>query len=101
MPLTESLELDAEAIIDKVEELCRRDPSWQQRGAVALNNPHNATGRVFSEEAVQKLIVYCLERGIYLIDDLAYQNVAPVNDLPEIKTVRQMASELVWLGARR
>ncbi len=98
VPLTESLELDAEAIINKVEELCQRDPSWQKRGAVALNNPHNATGRVFREEAVQKLIVYCLERGIYIIDDLAYQNVAPVNDLPEIKTVRQLASELVWLG---
>ena len=96
--MTESLELDAEAMIDKVEELCRRDPSWQQRGAVALNNPHNATGRVFSEEAVRKLITYCLEHGIYFIDDLAYQNVAPVDDLPEIKTVRQIASELVWLG---
>ncbi len=98
VPLTESLELDAEAIINKVEELCRRDPSWQQRGAVALNNPHNATGRVFSEEAIQKLIIYCLERDITIIDDLAYQNVAPVNDLPEIKTIRQLASELVWLG---
>lgn len=98
VPLTDSLELDAEAIIDKVEELCRRDPSWQKRGAVVINNPHNATGRIFSEEAVQKLIVYCLEHDIYLIDDLAYQNVAPVNDLPEIKTVRQLTRELVWLG---
>jgi aspartate/methionine/tyrosine aminotransferase len=98
VPLTESLELDVEAIIQKVEELCRDDPSWRQRGAVALNNPHNATGRVFNEEAVQKLITFCLERGIYLIDDLAYQNVAPVNDLPDFKTIRQLASELVWLG---
>ncbi|RPI99383.1 MAG: pyridoxal phosphate-dependent aminotransferase, partial [Chloroflexi bacterium] len=98
VPLTESLELDAEAIIAKVEDLCRRDPAWQQRGAVALNNPHNATGRVFQQEAVQRLIAYCLEHNIYIIDDLAYQNVAPVDDLPEIKTIRQLASELVWLG---
>ncbi len=98
VPLTESLELDAEAIIAKVEELCRADPSWPQRGAIAINNPHNATGRVFSEEAIQKLIIFCLERNIYLIDDLAYQNVAPVDDLPEIKTLRQITSELVWLG---
>jgi aspartate/methionine/tyrosine aminotransferase len=98
VPLTETLELDADAIIQKVEALCQRDPSWPQRGAIAINNPHNATGRIFSQEAVQKLIVYCLERGIFLIDDLAYQNVAPVNDLPEIKTVRQLAAELVWLG---
>lgn len=98
VPLTESLELDAEAIIARVEELCRNDPSWRQRGAVVMNNPHNATGRVFHEEAIQKLVIYCLEHGIYMIDDLAYQNVAPVNDLPEIKTLRQVTSDLVWLG---
>ncbi len=98
VPLTEALELDAEAMIARVEELCRRDPSWRGRGAVALNNPHNATGRVFSEDAVHRLITYCLEHDIYVIDDLAYQNVAPVNDLPDIKTVRQIVSELVRLG---
>lgn len=99
VPLSESFELDAGAMIDVVDELCRRDPTWRERGAVALNNPHNATGRVFGEDAVRKLVVHCLERDIYVIDDLAYQNVAPVNALPEIKTVRQIVSELVRLGA--
>jgi aspartate/methionine/tyrosine aminotransferase len=98
VPLTEALELDAEAMIARVEELCRRDPSWPQRGAVALNNPHNATGRVFGADALHRLIIYCLEHDITIIDDLAYQNMAPINDLPEIKTVRQIVSELVWLG---
>lgn len=98
VPLTESLELDADAMIERLDELCWRDPSWPRRGAVAINNPHNATGRVFSEDAIRKLIVYCLERDIHVVDDLAYQNVAPVDDLPEIKTVRQIASELVRLG---
>ena len=98
VPLTESLELDAEAMIEKLEELCQHDPTWQQRGAVVINNPHNATGRVFQEEVVRRLITHCLERGIYVIDDLAYQNVAPINDLPEIKTVRQIVSEMVQLG---
>ena len=98
VPLTESLELDADAMIERLEDLCWRDPSWPRRGAVAINNPHNATGRVFSEDAIRKLIIYCLERDIHVIDDLAYQNVAPVDDLPEIKTARQIASELVRLG---
>ncbi len=98
VPLTQTLELDPGAMIDKVEELCRRDPAWPQRGAIAINNPHNATGRVFREEDIQRLVIYCLERNIYLIDDLAYQNVAPVDDLPEIKTVRQVAADLVRLG---
>ncbi len=98
VPLTASLELDVDAIIEKVTELCRYDPSWPERGAVVINNPHNATGRIFSEEAIRKLITYCLQHNLYLIDDLAYQNIAPFDDLPEIKTARQIASELVWLG---
>ena len=98
VPLTESLELDVDAIIEKIEEVCRRDPSWTERGAVAINNPHNGTGRVFDEAAVRKLISYCLQHKIYIIDDLAYQNMAPVDRLPEIKTVRQIAAELVRLS---
>ena len=58
---------------------------------MVVNNPHNATGRIFDEEAVRKLITYCLQHNLYVIDDLAYQNVAPVDDLPEIKTARQIA----------
>lgn len=98
VPLTESLELDAEAMLQLVERLCRQDPAWKERGAVVINNPHNATGRVFAETAVYRLITYCLEQDIYLIDDLAYQYMAPVNDLPEIKTAREIVTELVRLG---
>ncbi len=98
VPLTPSLELDVDAIIEKLDELCRRDSSWTERGAVAINNPHNGTGRIFNEEAIRQLITYCLQHNIYIIDDLAYQNMAPVNGLPEIKTVRQIASDLVRLG---
>jgi aspartate/methionine/tyrosine aminotransferase len=98
VPLTASLALDVNAIIEKVEELCQHDPSWPRHGAVVINNPHNATGRIFDEEAICKLITYCLQHNIYVIDDLAYQDVAPVDDLLEIKTARQIASELVRLG---
>ncbi len=98
VPMTEALELDADAMIAKVDALTRQDPTWAQRSAVAINNPHNATGRVFDEDALRKLITHCLERGITVIDDLAYQNVAPVDDLPEIKTVRQITDDLVRLG---
>jgi aspartate/methionine/tyrosine aminotransferase len=98
VPLTETLALDVEGILEKVKGLCGDDPHWPERGAVVINNPHNATGRIFAEEAVAKLIAYCLENKIYVIDDLAYQNVAPVEAYPEIKTVRQIATELVHLG---
>lgn len=98
VPLTETLALDVEGIIGKIKKLCQADPHWPQRGALAINNPHNATGRIFAEEALGKLIAYCLEHNIYVIDDLAYQNVAPVEGLPEIKTARQIAAGLVRSG---
>lgn len=98
VPLTPTLDLDADAMIDRLEDLRRRDPTWPKRGAVAINNPHNATGRIFAEDALHRLIIYCLEHDIYLIDDLAYQNVAAVDDLPEIRTVRQTVSDLIRLG---
>ncbi len=98
VPLTESLELDVDAMIAKVEALCQEDDTWQRRGVVVINNPHNATGRVFDEQGIRKLITFCLQRNLNLIDDLAYQNVAPLDDLPEIKTARQITTELVQLG---
>ncbi len=94
VPLTTSLGLDVDGLIEKIERICQHDSSWPQRGAVAINNPHNATGRVFEEADIRRLIKYCLQNDIYVIDDLAYQNVAPVRNLPEIKTIRQIASEL-------
>ena len=94
VPLTTSLSLDVDGLIEKIEQVCQQDSSWPQRGAVAINNPHNATGRVFEDAHVRRLIKYCLQHDIYVIDDLSYQNVVPVRDFPEIKTVRQIASEL-------
>ncbi len=98
VPLTETLQLDVDAIIEKLEELGQRDPSWHERGAVAVNNPHNATGQIFDQAAIRKLITYCLQNGIYLVDDLSYQNLIPENVYKEIKTTRQHAEELVRQG---
>jgi len=94
VPLSSTLGLDVDAIIAKLKQICQQDPSWPERGAVAVNNPHNATGRVFNEEDIRRLVKYCLQNNIYVIDDLSYQNVTPVRGFPEIKTVRQIASEL-------
>lgn len=98
VPLTASLSLDINAILAKVEQLIQQDPAWRQYGAVVINNPHNATGRIFDEAAIRTLITYCLQHNITVIDDLAYQNVAPVDDFPLIKTARQITVELVQHG---
>ena len=98
VPLTDDLALDVDAMIAKIADLCQADPRWPEHGALALNNPHNATGRIFAEAEIRRLMTWCLERGIYVVDDLAYQNVAPVDALPLIKTARQIADDLVSEG---
>ncbi len=98
MPLTPGLALDVDALIARLDSLCRADPTWPERGAVAINNPHNATGQIFAEADIRRLMTRVLGARNLRVDDLAYQNVAPVNDLPLIKTARQVADDLVREG---
>ncbi|MCX6137603.1 MAG: pyridoxal phosphate-dependent aminotransferase [Ignavibacteriales bacterium] len=98
VPLTEAFDLDAEAMIAAAAEKLAVDPSWKKRGAIVLNNPHNATGKVFSDSAIRKLITWLLTNGIAVIDDLSYQNVAPREEWAEVPTLRQTADELVRGG---
>lgn len=99
VPLQPGFRLDTDAIICMVDQRTAEDPSWPTYGAVVINNPHNATGRVFGEEEIRVLLRRLLERRIVVIDDLSYQNVAPVSTLPEIRTLRQLASALVRDGS--
>ncbi len=98
VPLTADLDLDGDGIVNAVEERLRGDATWSNHGAVVLNNPHNATGRVFKIATVKELLQKLLGKEITVIDDLSYQNVAPLTDLPEIPTLRQIADEQVATG---
>lgn len=98
VPLTPTFGLDVEAMIDAVRDRLASAEGWQEFGAVILNNPHNATGRVFNQNGIKKLLSWLLDRGVWAIDDLSYQEVAPSAVLPGIKTVRQLADELVAAG---
>jgi aspartate/methionine/tyrosine aminotransferase len=98
VPLTDDFQLDVDGIIAAVDSKMSRDPHWNKYGAVALNNPHNATGQVFNNHELKRLIKSLLERNVFIIDDLSYQNVAPVNSLKQIKTIRQLTNELLENG---
>jgi aspartate/methionine/tyrosine aminotransferase len=98
VPLTSDFQLDVERIFAVVDERLRTEPAWRDRGAFVLNNPHNATGQVFAEDDVRRLVRGLLERGVFLIDDLSYENVAPAQDLRGPATARQIADDLVRLG---
>ena len=95
VPLTPDFEMDVNAIIQTIQKKIAEDPNWKKYAAVVINNPHNATSRIFQESAIRTLVLWLLENNIFVIDDLSYQNVAPSVDLPFIKTVRQIAQELV------
>lgn len=94
VPLTESLEIDVPGIIAAVKTKIALDSAWPAYGAVVINNPHNATGKEFNSDELQQLIQWLLHKGVYVIDDLSYQNVSPDLKLREIKTLRQLTEEL-------
>ncbi len=101
VPLGRDLGLDDRAFIAAVDQKIEADPAWRERGAVVLNNPHNASGQVFDEEAVSRLLRSMLERNIWVIDDLSYHKVAPSPDLRGPATLRQIANRMVKLGQLR
>ncbi|HXX65062.1 MAG TPA: aminotransferase class I/II-fold pyridoxal phosphate-dependent enzyme [Bacteroidota bacterium] len=98
VPLTTEFGLDCAGILNAVRDAIARDPQWPEHGAVVLNNPHNATGRVFDIPSLKLMLQQLLEMRITVIDDLSYQNVAPSEGLPEIPTLRHMADDLVRAG---
>lgn len=98
VPLTDSLEIDVTGIIDKAKSLLALDPHWAAKGAIVLNNPHNATGKKFNSASLERLISWALQKGIFIIDDLSYQNVAPHNKLLPIATIRQLTDIMVQHG---
>lgn len=93
IPLKDDFELDAEGICLITNKELQKNHA--RKIAVVINNPHNASGKIFNEAAVKKIIAYCLEKNIFIIDDLAYQNVLPENSISGPKTVKQLALELV------
>ncbi len=98
IPLTPSFDLDADGIITAVSQKLAADPLWNTKGAVVINNPHNATGQIFNESEVQRLVKWLLDRNVFIVDDLSYQNVAPSSHLPAIKTIRQITDGLIAAG---
>jgi len=98
VPLKRDLQLDIDALIEAVHQRIVSNPHWTREGAVVINNPHNATGRVFQEDDVRRLLIWLLEHEVFIIDDLSYQDVAPSAELPRFKTVKQLSQELVREG---
>ncbi len=98
VPLLENFEPDTEKLINVVSELINKNNNDKSRIAVAINNPHNATGMQFNSSIIKQLLKKLLQNNIYVIDDLSYQNVAPEKEYRQIKTLRLLADELYREG---
>lgn len=98
IPLTEEFELDVNAICQTAEVIKNKGEGNNRRVAIVLNNPHNASGKIFRERDLKEILVQALTKNIFVIDDLAYQNVLPENSLNGPKTIKQLALELVKEG---
>lgn len=96
--LTDNYDLNITEIKNTVSARIENSPDWIQHGAVILNNPHNASGRVFDEADLMDLTGWLLNRDVYLIDDLAYQNVLAGDHPGPVKTLKQLALELNRTG---
>jgi aspartate/methionine/tyrosine aminotransferase len=101
VPLTPEFELDVDAIIQTFEKKSASNPHWSESAAFILNNPHNATGKIFAEDRLITLLRHLLTKNIYVIDDLSYQLVTPAAELSGPKTLRQLATGMARQGQIR
>jgi aspartate/methionine/tyrosine aminotransferase len=99
--LTEDLELDVQGMIETVSQRLEQASDWRDHGAVVLNNPHNASGAVFKQEDVTRLVQWLLEHGVRVIDDLSYEDVVPGDHLQDYDTVRRIVTRLLRIGSLR
>ncbi|NOY78023.1 MAG: aminotransferase class I/II-fold pyridoxal phosphate-dependent enzyme [Calditrichaeota bacterium] len=106
VPLGENLQLDARRFTSVLQEKMAADSNWRNTGAVILNNPHNATGKIWNERDVEAVLLFCLQNGIRVIDDLSYSNVviasadARAERVP-VKTLKMLAIGAVSQGKLR
>jgi len=94
VPLNSDLSINIKAILDVVSKKIMQNPDWFDYGAVILNNPHNASGKIFNEDDLKELIKQLLKQNVRVIDDLSYQNVTPTEKQIHIKTLRELVNEL-------
>jgi aspartate/methionine/tyrosine aminotransferase len=98
IPLTSALRIDINAILTAVHDKIKENPDWKNHGAVIINNPHNASGCLLSEDELGPLIRELLQQGVYLLDDLSYQDIVPDSSLIQTSLVKKICNKLIKQG---
>ena len=98
LPINPLQPFDVRAFIRQIEARIERDVRWLEDGALILNNPHNATGRILPEEDLKELLRWALQKGLFVIDDLSYQNVGPWPEARRVKSLKQLTLDLQRAG---
>lgn len=119
-PVSPDGEPDVSGALSLIDDLIDRDASWRSGGAALVNSPHNATGSALCDERHLALLRGALDRGLYVIDDLSYDNVGPRIEYPfasstallaergnlsseerdRVVTVRSLSKTIAFAGAR-
>ena len=68
--------------LDEIRRLVDRDT-----GLLLVNSPHNPTGAVLSDEEMQSLHDFCVERGIQFVSDQVYH---PIYHGPEMRSAARL-----------
>ncbi|MCG6958333.1 pyridoxal phosphate-dependent aminotransferase, partial [bacterium BMS3Abin03] len=98
IPVTVDFELDVDNICNTADIKLKQYQNSGMKVTIILNNPHNASGKIFRKEDLTSLLIRTLNKDIYVIDDLAYQNVLPTDSLNGPQTIKQIGLELVKDG---
>ncbi|MDZ7374484.1 MAG: aminotransferase class I/II-fold pyridoxal phosphate-dependent enzyme [candidate division KSB1 bacterium] len=101
VPLTADFQLDVEGILREVDGRLEADRSWAERGAVVINSPHNASGQIFHQGDLVRLLRELLGRGVWVVDDLSYKGVAPQPGFVRTYSLREIATAMVRQGELR
>ncbi len=98
LPINPLENFSANDVIEQIQAIIEKDSTFLQQGALIINNPHNATGAVIPASVLQEIYRWALQKGLFLIDDLSYQNVGPWQQAKQIPTVRQLVNQLIKNG---
>ncbi len=98
LPINPLDDFSASDVVNHLQKVVEQDTDFLKAGALVINNPHNATGAVIPKEALQPILRWSLQAGLYVIDDLSYQNVGPWQEPQNVPTIRQLVNEQIRQG---
>ncbi|WP_456441373.1 aminotransferase class I/II-fold pyridoxal phosphate-dependent enzyme [Caldithrix abyssi] len=98
LPINPMENFSSAEVIEEIQKVIETDADFLTSGALIVNNPHNATGALIPQKMLEEIFRWAINKGLYLIDDLSYQNVGPWPEPRRTPTARQIINKLIKKG---